>query len=81
MLLARHLHSPYTHLDIASIPRAQRGACLGVDVGGTFTDFLLWEHGRLAVHKRPSAPEDLSQAVPADLDEITGRGGPPDRGR
>ncbi len=54
---------------MASIPRAQRGACLGVDVGGTFTDFLLWEDGRLAVHKRPSTPDDPSRAVLAGLDE------------
>ena len=42
---------------------------LGVDVGGTFTDFLLWEDGRLFVYKRPSTPDDPSRAVLAGLDE------------
>ena len=42
---------------------------LGVDVGGTFTDFLLWEGGRLRVYKRPSTPGDPSQAVLDGLDE------------
>jgi N-methylhydantoinase A len=36
---------------------------LGVDVGGTFTDFLLWENGRLRIHKRPSTPSDPSDGV------------------
>ncbi len=40
---------------------------VGVDVGGTFTDFLLWEDGRLAVYKRPSTPDDPSRAVLAGL--------------
>ncbi len=35
-------------------------AILGVDVGGTFTDFLFWEDGRLALHKRPSTPAELA---------------------
>ena len=43
---------------------------LGVDVGGTFTDFLLWEDGRPLVYKRPSTPDDPSRAVLAGLDEM-----------
>ena len=42
---------------------------LGVDVGGTFTDFLLWEDGELSVYKRPSTPDDPSRGVLAGLDE------------
>ena len=42
---------------------------LGVDVGGTFTDFLLWEDGELTVYKRPSTPDDPSRGVLAGLDE------------
>ena len=42
---------------------------LGVDVGGTFTDFFLWEDGRLSVYKRPSTPDDPARAVLAGLDE------------
>ena len=38
-------------------------------MGGTFTDFLLWEDGRLSVYKRPSTPDDPSRAVLAGLDE------------
>ena len=36
---------------------------LGVDVGGTFTDFLLWENGTVKTYKRPSSSEDPSQSV------------------
>src|SRR3990170_5518643 len=36
---------------------------LGVDVGGTFTDFLLWDGDRLAVYKRPSTPDDPARGV------------------
>ena len=36
---------------------------LGVDVGGTFTDFLLWENGTVKTYKRPSSSEDPSRAV------------------
>ncbi len=42
---------------------------LGVDVGGTFTDFLLWKDGELSVYKRPSTPDDPSRGVLAGLDE------------
>lgn len=43
---------------------------LGVDVGGTFTDFLLWQNGRFRVHKLPSTPDDPSRAVLAGIDEL-----------
>ncbi|MGB2696021.1 MAG: hydantoinase/oxoprolinase family protein [Dehalococcoidia bacterium] len=43
---------------------------LGVDVGGTFTDFLLWQDGRLSVYKRPSTPDDPSRSVLAGLQEV-----------
>ncbi len=36
---------------------------LGVDVGGTFTDFLLWADGAYRIHKRPSTPDDPGRAV------------------
>ena len=51
------------------------GAGRGVDVGGTFTDFLLWDDGAIRVHKRPSTPGDPSRAVLAGLDEL-GLSGP-----
>ena len=46
---------------------------VGVDVGGTFTDFTLFNKntGELKVHKVPSTPEDPSQAVDRGLSELT----------
>ena len=47
---------------------------LGVDVGGTFTDFLLWREdaggSAFEVHKRPSTPDDRSRAVLEGIDEL-----------
>ncbi len=43
--------------------RARTRRLLGVDVGGTFTDFLYWDGARLQIGKRPSTPRDPSQAV------------------
>ena len=45
-------------------------ALLGVDVGGTFTDFVLWRDGVVELHKRPSTPDDPSRAVLAGIDEM-----------
>ena len=36
---------------------------LGVDTGGTFTDFVLWDGGRLVVHKVLSTPEAPERAI------------------
>jgi len=46
---------------------------LGVDVGGTFTDFLFWERGHLRIYKRPSTPADPSDGVIAGLREMAAR--------
>src|SRR3990172_3931561 len=43
---------------------------VGIDVGGTFTDFLLIEDGRLTVYKRPSTPDDPARGVLEGLAEI-----------
>ena len=40
---------------------------LGVDVGGTFTDFLLWRDGVIEVHKRLSTPDDPARAILAGI--------------
>lgn len=48
---------------------------LGVDVGGTFTDFLLWRDGVVHVHKRPSTPDDPARAI---LEGIATLGAHPD---
>ena len=45
---------------------------LGVDVGGTFTDFVLWRDGAVELHKRPSTPDDPSRAVLAGIDALGG---------
>ena len=46
---------------------------IGVDVGGTFTDFTLLNEntGELKFHKVPSTPEDPSQAIDRGLSELT----------
>ena len=36
---------------------------LGVDVGGTFTDFVLWQEGEIRTLKLPSTPHDPSVAI------------------
>jgi N-methylhydantoinase A len=41
---------------------------VGVDIGGTFTDFVLNADGTLRVHKRFSTPHDPAQAMLAGLD-------------
>lgn len=44
---------------------------LGVDVGGTFTDFcLLEDDGRIRVHKRLTSPRDPSQSILEGIAEI-----------
>ena len=35
----------------------------GVDTGGTFTDFVFWDGDQLRSAKRPSTPDDPSQAI------------------
>jgi N-methylhydantoinase A len=46
---------------------------LGVDVGGTFTDFYYLEDGRVQVHKVPSTPEDPATAIVKGLAEMNWR--------
>ncbi len=43
---------------------------LGVDIGGTFTDFVLIADGQLQVHKLPSTPDDHARAFLAGLDDL-----------
>ncbi|MCD7098789.1 hydantoinase/oxoprolinase family protein [Stenotrophomonas sp. MMGLT7] len=42
---------------------------VGIDVGGTFTDFVLSDSssGKLAYHKQPSTPDDPSRAIAAGV--------------
>ncbi len=50
---------------------------IGVDAGGTFTDFFARdrETGRVVRHKRPSSPDDPSRAILDGLKELAVRGG------
>jgi N-methylhydantoinase A len=43
---------------------------IGIDVGGTFTDFLLLGEGRRLVHKTSSTPDDPSRGFVTGLREI-----------
>ncbi len=47
---------------------------VGVDIGGTFTDFVLAEDGALRIHKVLSTPEDPSQAMLLGLRALLSRG-------
>ncbi len=43
---------------------------IGVDIGGTFTDFVLFVDGKLTVHKVPTTPDDHARAMLAGLAEL-----------
>ncbi|MBI1724778.1 MAG: hypothetical protein HYR52_03985, partial [Candidatus Tectomicrobia bacterium] len=45
---------------------------VGVDTGGTFTDFILVENGRARVHKVLSTPTDPARAILGGLRELLG---------
>ena len=49
---------------------------VGIDIGGTFTDFALLDHsGRIRIHKRLTTPSDPARAV---LDGLADLAAPPD---
>ncbi|GIX22202.1 MAG: N-methylhydantoinase A [Gammaproteobacteria bacterium] len=54
-------------------PDARPDVLLGVDTGGTFTDFVCLDGGRLRIHKALSTPAAPEQAVLAGIDELLGR--------
>jgi N-methylhydantoinase A len=41
----------------------------GIDIGGTFTDLVGWEEGRIRIYKLPSSPERPDSAFFRGLDE------------
>jgi N-methylhydantoinase A/oxoprolinase/acetone carboxylase beta subunit len=49
---------------------ASRLVRIGIDTGGTFTDFVIHERGRTRVHKVLSTPDDPARAVLSGLAEI-----------
>ena len=50
---------------------------IGVDIGGTFTDFALFDvrRGRIAIHKRLTTPRDPSEAVLLGIETLIGDNG------
>jgi N-methylhydantoinase A len=48
---------------------------IGVDVGGTFTDFYAYEDGsgQVRVGKRPSTPDNPAEALLSGLRELAGQ--------
>ena len=50
---------------------------IGVDVGGTFTDFYAFnrEEGSVALHKTPSTPHNPAEAIIAGLGELSSKAG------
>ena len=47
-----------------------RTTLIGIDVGGTFTDFVLLDRGVLRVLKVPTTPDDQSAGILAGLDRL-----------
>jgi N-methylhydantoinase A len=43
---------------------------IGIDTGGTFTDVVLLDRGKIQVHKLPSTPDDPARAVLDGLAEV-----------
>jgi N-methylhydantoinase A len=55
---------------------------VGIDVGGTFTDFVLFDPaaGRMSIHKEPSTPDDPAVAIASGLAALLAQAGiPPGR--
>jgi len=48
---------------------------VGVDIGGTFTDFVLHDGANIVIEKTLSTPDDRSQAVIAGLEKLAARQG------
>src|SRR4051794_30927391 len=51
-------------------PNSARIVRVGVDTGGTFTDFVFEFNGRLQIFKVPSTPSDPANAIIAGLERI-----------
>ncbi|MGQ0793463.1 MAG: hydantoinase/oxoprolinase family protein [Deltaproteobacteria bacterium] len=47
---------------------------VGIDTGGTFTDFIFYDGGRITVHKVLSTSKDPSQAILEGIGEVLGNG-------
>ena len=58
------------HKEQSTKNKAQSTTRVGVDTGGTFTDFVFERDGRLNLFKLPSTPSDPSLAIQQGLDRI-----------
>jgi len=56
---------------------ARGGYRIGIDVGGTFTDVVLVEKGRLTIEKHPTTPHDQSEGVLGGIRRLADRLGLP----
>ncbi len=45
---------------------------IGIDTGGTFTDFVLFDGSSLRIHKVPSTPQDPSRSITLGVRDILG---------
>lgn len=45
---------------------------IGIDTGGTFTDFVIYDGRELRTYKVPSTPEDPSKAILSGLEQVSG---------
>lgn len=75
-ILARSDLSPLTARTICEQPSSKRWR-IGFDIGGTFTDFVLYDgdQGSVRLHKRLTTPHDPSEAALAGLGELVGMEG------
>ena len=75
-ILARSDLSPLTARTIRERPLSKRWR-IGFDIGGTFTDFVLYDgdQGSVRLHKRLTTPHDPSEAALAGLGELVGMDG------
>ena len=48
---------------------------IGIDIGGTFTDFAMLKDGQVVLHKNLSTPEDRSLGVMQGLETLAGKEG------
>jgi N-methylhydantoinase A/oxoprolinase/acetone carboxylase beta subunit len=51
---------------------AQRSFRIGIDTGGTFTDFVKLDDGKLIVHKLRTTPDDPSRAILEGIAHLSG---------
>lgn len=49
---------------------------IGVDTGGTFTDFVIYQNGKIGIKKIPSSPRNPSLAILEGIEEFASRDRP-----